>query len=105
MVFLRGHYVIDLFAGIFFGHYFWILAERSSSFVDSGFFRLGLLSRYPHMKEPCQGCHKQIIELEEETKDSLKAKPFFEKKHWCSSEKMRLSPFQSRQSQNKSNME
>jgi hypothetical protein len=32
MVFLRGHYTIDLITGIVLGHYFWIIGRRLGKF-------------------------------------------------------------------------
>jgi len=34
MACLRGHYVIDMIAGLIFGHYFWVLGERFSYYMD-----------------------------------------------------------------------
>jgi uncharacterized membrane protein YagU involved in acid resistance len=34
MVVLRGHYSIDLFSGIIFGHYFWILSKKICKAMD-----------------------------------------------------------------------
>jgi hypothetical protein len=40
MIFLRGHYVVDLISGIVFGHYFWLLGEKYSYYVDVKIFRI-----------------------------------------------------------------
>jgi hypothetical protein len=34
MVALRGHYSMDLVAGIIFAHYFWIIANKYSYIID-----------------------------------------------------------------------
>lgn len=35
LIFLRGHYFIDLFCAVIFGHYFFNLAERVSYLIDT----------------------------------------------------------------------
>lgn len=30
----RAHYSVDIFAGVVFGHYFWMLSDRISGFID-----------------------------------------------------------------------
>lgn len=41
MLFLRGHYTIDLYTGIIVGHYTWILSGKLSPYIDR---KLGLTS-------------------------------------------------------------
>ena len=45
MIFLRVHYSIDIVAGLLFGHYFWILAERYVYIIDWNVFRIPLEKR------------------------------------------------------------
>lgn len=66
MIILRGHYFIDLFAGAFLGHYFWILSERYSYFVDYGIFGNSFTSCFPLFNNKCQKCNHELKD-----KDSL----------------------------------
>ena len=47
LISLRGHYEIDVFAGIIFGHYAWIIAERISWIIDVKIFRQPFHHRFP----------------------------------------------------------
>jgi len=42
MTLLRGHYSIDLFAGIIFGHYFWMMSDKYSFYLDVKLFKMTL---------------------------------------------------------------
>lgn len=53
MVLLRGHYVIDLFAGVIFGHYFWILAEKYSYIIDKRLLKIPFIKRFPGYNIEC----------------------------------------------------
>ena len=50
MIFLRCHYSIDIIAGVFFGHFFWILAERYSFVIDWYILRIPLEKRVGTIK-------------------------------------------------------
>lgn len=39
MIGARRNYMIDILGGFFFAHYFWILAESISHFIDVKIFR------------------------------------------------------------------
>lgn len=56
MIFLRGHYVIDLISGIVFGHYFWLLAEKYSYLIDVKIFRIPFHKRFPSFSHACSKC-------------------------------------------------
>ena len=45
MVALRSHYTMDMFAGIVFAHYFWIMSEKYSFVIDWYIFRIPLAKR------------------------------------------------------------
>mmetsp|Transcript_31430 Transcript_31430/g.48047 ORF Transcript_31430/g.48047 Transcript_31430/m.48047 type:complete len:89 (-) Transcript_31430:38-304(-) len=45
MVALRSHYSIDMMAGVFIAHYFWMLAERYSYLIDWYVFKIPLQKR------------------------------------------------------------
>ena len=71
MVFLRGHYIIDLFAGVIFGHYFWILAERYSYIIDDKILRIPLMKRFPSLGNKCESCSNESIYVERTNSISL----------------------------------
>lgn len=51
MTLLRGHYSIDLFAGIIFGHYFWMMADKYSFYLDVKLFKLTLNNKDRKQKQ------------------------------------------------------
>ena len=69
MICLRGHYSIDIFGGLVFAHYIWMIAERYSYLVDVKLFRIPFLKRFPKINQSCQKCQHPIntwLNLEEE---------------------------------------
>lgn len=49
MIFLRSHYSIDIFGGLVFAHYIWMMAEKYSYFIDVKLFRIPFYKRFPYM--------------------------------------------------------
>ena len=45
MIVLRSHYSIDMIAGIIVAHYFWIMSEKYSYYVDWHIFKTPLAKR------------------------------------------------------------
>jgi hypothetical protein len=77
MVFLRGHYMIDLITGLIFGHYFFIMAEKYSYLVDVKIFKIPFYKRFPNFNNHCGGCkralpHYEGDEVEEASKGGVK---------------------------------
>jgi hypothetical protein len=60
MIILRGHYFIDLFAGVVFAHYFWILAEKYCYFIDEYYLKISFKERFPFYSDKCENCNKKI---------------------------------------------
>ena len=60
MIFLRGHYIVDLISGIVFGHYFWLLGERFSYLIDVKIFRIPLHRRFPSFSSACTKCQHPL---------------------------------------------
>ena len=60
MTSLRGHYFIDMFSGIIFAHYFWLLAERYSYLVDVKIFNIPFHKRFPWFSRSCHTCQTPI---------------------------------------------
>ena len=60
MIALRGHYVIDLIAGVVFGHYAWIMAERYSYLIDVKLFRMPFHRRFLTFNNSCSNCQHPI---------------------------------------------
>jgi hypothetical protein len=56
MIVARGHYSIDLLAGIVFAHYFWVMAERLSYLVDVKLLKMPLVKRFPTITNVCNKC-------------------------------------------------
>ena len=50
MILLRSHYSIDLFGGVVFAHYIWIMSERYSYYVDVKIFRIPFRKRFPNLE-------------------------------------------------------
>ena len=48
LLFTRGHYSIDLFGGVVFGHYFWIMGERVSVVIDYIMMHIPFHKRFPN---------------------------------------------------------
>lgn len=77
MVALRGHYMIDLLAGLIFGHYFFIIAEHFSWILDEKIFNIPFFKRFPHLKTSCGRCKKDLTHFkskEKKEKTNLKYK-------------------------------
>ena len=60
VIFCRAHYSIDIFGGLVFGHYFWILGERWSWLIDYGLMRIPFHKRFPHFARKCFLCKEPI---------------------------------------------
>jgi hypothetical protein len=50
LIFCRGHYFIDIFGGLLFGHYFWMFAERRAWLIDWVLFKIPFKKRYPYFE-------------------------------------------------------
>jgi len=48
LIFTRGHYFIDIFCALFFGHYFWVMGERASYLIDSKILNIPFHKRFPY---------------------------------------------------------
>eukprot|EP00347_Sterkiella_histriomuscorum_P014407 403360982 len=62
LLFLRGHYFIDLFCACVFGHYFFNLAERASYLIDTKVFGIPFHKRFPYFPQKCGFCKSPINE-------------------------------------------
>ena len=62
IIFLRGYYMISVFASLVFGHYFWILAERVSWLIDVKLFNIPFHKRFPKFINKCGFCKYNINE-------------------------------------------
>jgi hypothetical protein len=56
MIFLRGHYAIDIVTGVIFAHWIWLLAERYSYLIDVKIFRIPFEKRFPMFTKSCSAC-------------------------------------------------
>jgi len=56
----RGAYIIDLFAAFIFGHYFFVVAEQLSYYIDVGIFGLTFQERFPNFQTNCGKCKHPI---------------------------------------------
>lgn len=56
LIITRGSYSIDIFGGLLFGHYFWILSERFSWVLDFEWFRAPFHLRHPGFPKKCSKC-------------------------------------------------
>lgn len=62
LIFLRGHYFIDLFCAVIFGHFFFNFAERISYLVDTKIFGIPFHKRFPNFPKKCGYCKYPINE-------------------------------------------
>jgi hypothetical protein len=62
VLFTRAHYFIDIFIALFFGHFFWIIAERSSYLIDTKLFHIPFHKRFPNFPQKCWNCKYPINE-------------------------------------------
>ena len=53
---LRRGYSIDLFSGLVFAHYFWLLSEKYSYFIDVKLLRIPLSRRKLGFVQACENC-------------------------------------------------
>jgi hypothetical protein len=60
LLFLRGHYSIDILIAIFFGHYFWLQAERISYLIDYKILGIPFHKRFPNFTQKCGWCKYPI---------------------------------------------
>ncbi len=60
LIFTRGHYFIDLFCAVIFGHYFFDIAERLSYLVDAKLFGIPFHKRFPNFAKNCWNCKYPI---------------------------------------------
>lgn len=56
----RGHYFIDTFIAVLFGHYFWMMAERVSWIVDFKLLSIPFHKRFPNFPKKCFKCKAPI---------------------------------------------
>lgn len=56
LIVTRGVYSIDIFGGLLFGHYFWILCEKFSWMLDFEWFRAPFHLRHPCFQKQCSKC-------------------------------------------------
>jgi hypothetical protein len=61
MIFLRGHYIIDLIAGIIFAHYCWLISERYSFLIDVKLFKIPFQKRFPAFTRSCPNCQHPMF--------------------------------------------
>jgi hypothetical protein len=79
LIFTRGHYFIDLFGAIIFGHYFWMMAERIAWVIDYKIFRIPFHKRFPHFPKKCKYCKHPINQWTNICKSSCAEQKGFEK--------------------------
>ena len=60
LTFLRGHYSIDIYIAAFFGHYFWLQAERVSYIIDYKILGIPFHKRFPSFIQKCGWCKYPI---------------------------------------------
>lgn len=60
MLAVRGHYVIDLVAGVVFAHYIWMMTERYSYLVDVKVFNIPFRKRFPLYTSSCAHCQHPV---------------------------------------------
>lgn len=60
LIFTRGHYSIDIFGGLLFGHYFWIMSEKVAWIVDYLLFKIPFYQRSPYFPKSCFNCKNNI---------------------------------------------
>ena len=60
LIFTRGHYFIDLFGAVFFGHYFWMMSERVAWVIDYKILGIPFHKRFPNFPKKCQLCKHPI---------------------------------------------
>jgi len=53
LLFLRGHYTIDMFASFIFGHYFWYVGHKLSYYIDVKILHIPFHKRYPKFQKKC----------------------------------------------------
>ena len=56
----RGAYIIDLFAAFIFGHYFFVVGEQLSYYIDVSVFGLTFQERFPDFPTNCGKCKHPI---------------------------------------------
>ena len=56
----RGAYIIDLFAAWIFGHFFFVVAEQLSYYIDVKIFGLTFQERFPNFRTECGKCKHPI---------------------------------------------
>jgi len=56
----RGAYIIDLFAAFIFGHFFFVVGEQLSYYVDVKIFNLTFQERFPNFPTSCSKCKHPI---------------------------------------------
>lgn len=56
----RGAYIIDLFAAWIFGHFFFVVGEQLSYYVDVLVFGLTFQERFPNFPTSCSKCKHPI---------------------------------------------
>ena len=71
MISLRGHYAIDLFSGILFAHYFWLMAERYCYIIDVKIFRIPFHKRFPMFVKQCKQCQFPVELMADPTNEYL----------------------------------
>jgi hypothetical protein len=74
LMFTRGHYSIDIFGGLIFGHYFYLMGERASWLVDFALLSIPFHKRFPYFPKDCFNCKHQInewinVNLEEDNEE------------------------------------
>ena len=60
LIFCRGHYSIDIFGGLLFGHYFWIQAEKWCWIIDWNLLRIPFHKRFPYFVSKCFVCKAPV---------------------------------------------
>ena len=69
----RGAYSIDLFAALIFGHFFWVLGNQLSYWIDVRVFGLTFQERFPEFQKECTNCRYPINKWTRNSVAELKA--------------------------------
>lgn len=60
LIFCRGHFTIDIFGGLLFGHYLWRFADHHVSIIDYHLLKMDHLHRLAHLPRQCWKCQEPI---------------------------------------------
>ena len=60
LIVTRGQYSIDIFGGLVFGHYFWLICEKFAWILDFEWFHQPFHLRHPCFQKKCSKCMVSI---------------------------------------------